>query len=399
MSGLPPSASPQKGKRRKGGGKSSEDHDQVKVYLHAVTDEQSALLTDSVNTPPLQKVKKKSGADVEFDPNPSPVPGMKTIIIRGILSQIEDAIRLINKKTGSKATLSEEAQEFWVRWVEASFPELDSRAYFLPPVYLNRVPMTRELIAGQDVLLLQSEPGQVGQTNQQGAQDPTHPRPSFQNSDLRDDAVCQRVFFCLETMSKQHNEVLVAISQLSFGQYLGEPHFAAAAVCLPLPANLPSALPRHWKRGDFDVLLIHRQYGLVVCEVKAFGDNTQTLSMSQQEINKNIGKKLKQAVSQLDKAEAMLSHLVSDIAPGLRITKTIAFPNLTAHQLQQAISGDTQLTQDLCRCLGTTDPADITGLCLCCDQLSDPKTPCDVSSHVLTELGHWWQRLVAEGWG
>ncbi|XP_025102569.1 uncharacterized protein LOC112569103 [Pomacea canaliculata] len=89
-------------------------------------------------------------------------------------------------------------------------------------------------------------------------------------------------------------------------------------------------------------------------------------------------------------------HLVSDIAPGLGITKVIAFPNLTACQLQQAISGDNNLIQTLCRCLKTTtDPAAITGLCLCCDQLSDPKTPYDVSSHVLGELGDWWQRRVA----
>ncbi|XP_025114123.1 uncharacterized protein LOC112576088 [Pomacea canaliculata] len=91
----------------------------------------------------------------------------------------------------------------------------------------------------------------------------------------------------------------------------------------------------------------------------------------------------------------MLSHLVSDITPGLRITKTIAFPNLTADQVQQAISEDIPLTENLCRCLGTSDPAAIPGLCLCCDQLSDPQTPCDVSSHVLRELGHWWQRRVA----
>ncbi|XP_025111721.1 uncharacterized protein LOC112574707 [Pomacea canaliculata] len=114
---------------------------------------------------------------------------------------------------------------------------------------------------------------------------------------------------------------------------------------------------------------------------------------AQEDIYSNIRKKLRDAVSQLDKAEAMLSHLVSDIAPGLRITKTIAFPNLTARQLQQAISHDSQLTETLCRCLGTTsDPSDIPGVCLCFDQLSHPKTPCDVSSHVLRELGQWWQR-------
>ncbi|XP_025113046.1 uncharacterized protein LOC112575403 [Pomacea canaliculata] len=53
------------------------------------------------------------------------------------------------------------------------------------------------------------------------------------------------------------------------------------------------------------------------------------------------------------------------------------------------------LLQDLRKCLGAADPADIPGLCLCSDQLSDPKTPWDVSSHVLIELRNWWQRRVA----
>ncbi|XP_025103140.1 uncharacterized protein LOC112569549 [Pomacea canaliculata] len=117
--------------------------------------------------------------------------------------------------------------------------------------------------------------------------------------------------------------------------------------------------------------------------------------MSQQDIDNNIRQKLKEAVSQLDKAEAMLSHLVSDIAPGLRITKTIAFPNITTPQLHQVISRDTQLTQDLCRCLGTQDPVDIPGLCLCSDQLSDSNTPWKVNEGVIEKLGEWWKRRVA----
>ncbi|XP_025112050.1 uncharacterized protein LOC112574900 [Pomacea canaliculata] len=150
------------------------------------------------------------------------------------------------------------------------------------------------------------------------------------------------------------------------------------------------------RQGDFDVLLIHRNYGFVVCEVKSFGDNARELNMSQQTLVNSIRKRLKEAISQLHKAETILSHLVSDIAPGLRITKTIVVPNITADQIQEVIATDCELAQDLCRCLGTTtDPADITGLCLCCDQLSDPKTPWDVSSHVLSEFGLWWQRRVA----
>ncbi|XP_025111918.1 uncharacterized protein LOC112574816 [Pomacea canaliculata] len=302
--------------------------------------------------------------------------------------------------TQQAVTLAE-AQTFWLQWVEAAFPDLESRAYFLPPVYFNRVPMTRQSVGGQDVLVLWSAPGQAGQSNQQAmassaaAQAPSPQLPRVQDSDVRDDAAMQRVHMCLQKMAEQNKEVLVGLNQLKFEECLGEPCYSAVAGHLPVADSLPSSFPENWKRGDFDVLLLHRHHGLVVCEVKTFGDNIHKLNMSQQNIDSNIRQKLKQAVSQLDKAEAMLSHLVSDIAPGLRITKIIALPNLTTHQLQQAISGDTQMTQDLCQCLGTSDPADIVGLCLCCDQLSDPKTPCDVSSHVLRELGHWWQRRVA----
>ncbi|XP_025111724.1 uncharacterized protein LOC112574710 [Pomacea canaliculata] len=231
--------------------------------------------------------------------------------------------------------MSEQVQVVWLQWVEAAFPDLDSRAYFLPPVYFNRVPMTRQSVAGQDVLVLQSAPGQAGQFTRPATTPSTagqtclpHP-PRVQHSDVRDDAAIQRLLFCLQRMFDQNVEVVVGLSQLKFSQYLGEPCYAAAAAQLPIPANLPPALPRSWKHGDFgDLLLIHRHYGLLACQVLSFGDNIQALNMSQQDIDNNIRKKLRDAVSQLDKAEAMLSHLVSDIAPGLRITKTIAVANL-----------------------------------------------------------------------
>ncbi|XP_025111731.1 uncharacterized protein LOC112574719 [Pomacea canaliculata] len=425
MSDKQPSAA-QQGKRRKGGGgrESFRGGDRVKVHLHAVTDEQAALLT--VNARPLEEVKKKTGADVHFDPNPSPVPGMKILIIRGVPSQIEVVFRLIRLMTGSQATLAEEVQTFWLQWVEAAYPDLESRAYFLPPVYFNRVPMTRATFAGQDVqVLLPQKGGRLKRlverfeslltsvkTNEERHEDGSHSNHrvksppeaavafisqlgAVQDSDIRYDAAMRQVLFCLQKLSRKTREVLVGITRLHFGQYLSEPCFAVAAAQLPRASSLSPNLPQSWKQGEFDVLLIHRHYGLVVCNVISFGDITNDLKMSQQDIDNNIRKKLRDAVSQLNKAEAMLSHLVSDIAPGLRITKTIAFPNLTADQVQQAIFHDSQLTEDLHCCLKTTDPADIADVCLCCDQLSDPKTPCDVSSHVLKKLGKWWTRRVA----
>lgn len=50
--------------------------------------------------------------------------------------------------------------------------------------------------------------------------------------------------------------------------------------------------------------------------------------------------------------------------------------------------------QDLCHCLGTDEPKDIPGLCLCSEQLIDPKTPRDIGEDELTGLRGWWQRRV-----
>ncbi|XP_025113375.1 uncharacterized protein LOC112575613 [Pomacea canaliculata] len=99
MSGHPSSAQGQRPKRR-GGRQSCRGGGRVQVYLHAVTDKHAALLTDTVNTRPLDEVKQNTGADVEFHPKPS--SGMKIIIIRGLPSQIGAAVRLISQKTGSK---------------------------------------------------------------------------------------------------------------------------------------------------------------------------------------------------------------------------------------------------------------------------------------------------------
>ncbi|XP_025078797.1 uncharacterized protein LOC112554934 [Pomacea canaliculata] len=352
---------------------------------------------------------------------------MKIVIIRGVPSKIEMVVRLIRQVTGAQDTLSAQVQTFWLQWVEAAYPDLKSRAYFLPPVYFNRVPMSRQTIAGQDVMILDSpsekarerrglltkivsllksskthEPQhqavlpsntQVMTPSETDETSISHPATA-QDSDIRDDTAMKQVLLCLQNLSEKTGEVLVGITRLHFGQYLSEPCFSVAAAQLPRASSLPPDLPQNWKQGKFDVLLIHRHYGLVVCNVMSFGDITNDLKMSQEDIVKTIRKKLRDAVTQLNKAEAMLSHLVSDVCPGLRITKTIAVPNLTTDQVQQAISHDSQLTEDLHYCLKTTDPADIAGVCLCCDQLCDPKTPCDVSSHVLKKLGEWWTRCV-----
>ncbi|XP_025113144.1 uncharacterized protein LOC112575471 [Pomacea canaliculata] len=365
----------------------------VKVYFHAISDQQESLLKGDTNL--LLELKEKTGADVEFDSMQSPVSGMKILIIHCVPQKVEEAIRLISVMCDIKETMLEQAQKFWLQWVEASFPALESRAYFLPPVYFNRVPMTRQSLVGQDILILQSEPGQSDQHNQPAIIHSTvsqtltlQPSP-FQNSDVRDDEAFERVFLCLQRMSEQNSEVLVVLSQFRFGQYLSEPWYAAMTAELPMAKNLPNSLSRD-RQGEFDMLVIHRLYGFVVCEVKSLGKSSEYSKMTDLELKDTIRKKLRDAVSQLDKAEAMLSHLVSDIAPGLRVTKTIAVPNLEASTVQEVVSGDSKLFEDMCQCL-RTEKVDI----ICYEQLSDPKTPWNVSTDVQKSLGKWWKQRVA----
>ncbi|XP_025111714.1 uncharacterized protein LOC112574701 [Pomacea canaliculata] len=371
MSGHLPSASQQK--RYLNGcpvpcgrsARSQKCHHAGEIYYHCVTVAQAALLASPGMQPTFQEIKQKTGAHVQLDHDQSAVQNTRAVLIRGSRPQIDAAVEFINQKTGAQGPLPDQARHSGSSgWRPRSLISTHAPTSCL--LSTSTACHVRQSAGGQDVLVLQSAPGQAGQSRTLPAVAQVSIPPVY-DSDVRDDAAMQRILFCLQKMSEQKGEVLVGLSQLQFGQYLGEPCYAAAAAQFPIPANLPEALPRNWKRGEFDVLLIHRHYGFVVCEVKAFGDNLNQLNMSQESSDSNIRKKLKDAVTQLDKAEAMLSHLVSDIAPGLRITKTIAVPNLTTSQVQQAVSHDPQLSEDLCRCLGTTDPA-ITDLCLCYHQ-------------------------------
>ncbi|XP_025079778.1 uncharacterized protein LOC112555555 [Pomacea canaliculata] len=275
----------------------------------------------------------------------------------------------INMYPTAKDLTLEESQEAWIQWVNDAFPDLHGTQFWLP-------------VCAKDFTSVHcSEKQSKLYISQQ--------QTPWYNS-VKNDSALQRVLLCLKERSKAKDEVMFVLSQLYFGQNSGEPCYSAAADYLPPSHSVPPAPPRNWEEGDFDLLIIHRTYGLVVCEVKAFGDNSSKSGMSQQDVDSKIRSKLKEAILQVDRAEAVLSHLVSDIVPGLRITKTIAFPNLTGHQVQQALVEDPILIEDLCRCLGATDVAGVTDLCLTSDQLSVSGTPGTVS----TDFGKWWLRCV-----
>lgn len=200
--------------------------------------------------------------------------------------------------------------------------------------------MDEKKFAGQTVLMIRPEEpedidsGGSFKTSSATTKSKGCSTPSVQKSDMTDDEALRNVLYTLEKLSKRQQEVFMCLSRFPFGSYLGEPLFAPAVAHLPLPCNLSTKYPWSWRQGDFDVLLIHRHYGFVICEVKSVELNAETSNRQQ------VTTKLKAAVDQLNKAEAMLSHLMSDVAPEVRITKTIACPNLTSSDIQSIISED-----------------------------------------------------------
>lgn len=197
-------------------------------------------------------------------------------------------------------------------------------------------------------------------------------------SDVRDDVAHQRVLQYLRCLADDLQEVMFVISHLDFAKYLMKSNnkHRKAMACFPRAENLPAstsspdarqglsdrAKDNKEKRGDFDVLIIHPKYGLVIGEVKSVGGNPEHMKDNPDQA---ITKKVELAVKQLKKSEKMLGHLISDIETPVHITKTLMLPNLTSQQLLQALQANCSAAKALCECLGVQGVEAAVSQCLC----------------------------------
>nr|KAG5692907.1 hypothetical protein BaRGS_031411 [Batillaria attramentaria] len=157
---------------------------------------------------------------------------------------------------------------------------------------------------------------------------------NVQETDSRDDFAQQHVLHCLQTLGEQRQEAMSVMSSLDFTDYLNKLD-ATHAAQFPLPGDLPATQ----RQGDFDVIVIHRKYGVLLGEIKSVGihDNNPT--------DKAVADKVTKAVKQLDKCEKVVNHVMSDVAPGVSVRKTLILPYISRTQLQHVLDGDSQLAQ------------------------------------------------------
>ncbi|XP_076438208.1 uncharacterized protein LOC143277310 isoform X2 [Babylonia areolata] len=206
-----------------------------------------------------------------------------------------------------------------------------------------------------------------------------------QDSDVHDDEAMTRVLHCLDVVTKEQNDVMIVLSEMGFRRYLDnqvDPVSAAARALLPNVYGMGRRVPD----GDFDVLIISKKYGLICGEVKSVGATGNACDST-------IVKKVRKALSQLEKGERVLKHLVSDLPP-VTVTKVLMLPNVSIQQLRQAMATHQVAASELCRCVGIPDLETALSHCLLSDSLSPRGQHWELSEAVLKELRKWRCRAL-----
>ncbi|KAK7451827.1 hypothetical protein BaRGS_00039800 [Batillaria attramentaria] len=202
--------------------------------------------------------------------------------------------------------------------LDSWYPNLLSRAYFVPTEYKNKTLLIPQTISGVEVNITQAPLSDVPR----GA-------TGLQESAVRDDQSQQRVLYCLKMVANQQQEPMMVVIKLHYHDYL-----AGIPKTCKLPK--PTDLKKENQRGDFDLLIIHRVYGLFVAEIKIVGDIPENMT--------STGK---------PKDKTKLGDCI----------------NKSAH----------------------SDPAD---LCLCADDLSDLSDPLHITPAVIKNLSQWFDRTI-----
>ncbi|XP_025112309.1 uncharacterized protein LOC112575030 isoform X2 [Pomacea canaliculata] len=222
------------------------------------------------------------------------------------------------------------------------YPDILTACYFVPSLYINRNTYTKAEVAGEKVVVMEPAPDDT----------------------LRHDHAIQHVLKCLRHLADTDQQAMFVLSQFTCDDYLASVDEQFAHHKLPMPSDLTR---RDKDYENFDVLIVHRQYGVVVVVVKA---SVCTADMGVEiRDNERVVQDLREAVKQLDGAERMLKHLMADVRSGIAIRKTLMLPNLSLKSFTEILEKHQDVAKSLRHCTGLTQLFDISGECLCADQL------------------------------
>ena len=131
-------------------------------------------------------------------------------------------------------------------------------------------------------------------------------------------------------------------SQLKFCHYLSEDSYEAATRLLPKPLDLKVANSRSHE-GEWDLVFIHKRYGVVVGETKSVGVAFGATPQAKRDAA--VVKRVTKAINQLDKEERILAHVLSDLQHPPKIRKTLLLPYIRRSELRRIMGENSTLQQ------------------------------------------------------
>lgn len=218
--------------------------------------------------------------------------------------------------------------ESYSKFVQKTLLSLPTTVVFVPHVHYNRTSLQKRDVRGMAVLT---------QTL------------STQLSDVRDDEARSRVLHAFRhhfrATTSSSTPAIFVISNVNYDDYLSSCEAEERRLMAAFPR--PRDLPVHLRRGKFDLLIISRLHGVVICEVKSVGEDflKAPAETRMTEVG-SIRQRLQKAVMQLNKAETVLRHLLSDICRAgekVPVRKVLVCPNLSRGMLESVGKGDATL--------------------------------------------------------
>ena len=179
----------------------------------------------------------------------------------------EDAVSAADDAEDRVKQQRQKLVERWVEQLPDWFPDLCTKTHFVPPIHVNK---TKE----KNLALSNTDPGS------RHSGDLTHVTETKQ-SDFRDDRAqlsVERVFWNLS--GQRPEDVMVVLSKFSLDNYMNKTLLGAcgekrkgkkskkAKVSNPKVKDFfPTPTDARLQRGDFDILIVHKEYGFIIIEV------------------------------------------------------------------------------------------------------------------------------------
>ncbi|PVD21979.1 hypothetical protein C0Q70_17782 [Pomacea canaliculata] len=143
----------------------------------------------------------------------------------------------------------------------------------------------------------------------------------------------QTILHNLHLLAEDEKEAMFVISQFKYNSYLTTSIDSYHSHQLPRPDTLRKRVKDY---GDFDLLIVHRQYGLVVAVVEACvdesGDEKKTTD------DTKLQEEIRNGAKRLKNAEHMIRHLLSDTQWDLPVRKTLMLPNVSQQTVEDVLN-------------------------------------------------------------